>query len=433
MKRTAIIGIQWGDEGKAKIVSHYLRGGDYGVVARYGGGANAGHTQIDRDGKEVITHVVPAGILTEGVYNLVLADVMVDPVGLMGEIRGLQEAGHPVSPSNLGISGMAQVTLRYHRDFEKESERRKGKDRIGTTMRAIGPTAVSKYGREGIRLAEFLDPESFERILRSFSRERGNIVARKVPHRQYVETYGEAAGFLAPFMVDEAEVIRKMGDRNWLYEGSQGIMLDILYGSIPYVTSSTPHNPPPDADERIGVAKAYVTRVGEGNLPTRMDPPDEEAIRGIRGRTPGAEFGATTGRPRGCGWFDAVAARHAIAAGRIGSVDMTKLDRLSGFPRIRVATAYTHRGSRIEGFPADRFVFQEVEPVYHEFPGWEEDLSRARELEDLPKNAVHYLSALQDIMECSIGHVSVGQGAEQTIPFCDADMVIVNQGNGHEP
>jgi adenylosuccinate synthase len=429
MTKIAIIGMQWGDEGKGKVIDHLLSNEKYDVVARYGGGRNAGHTQVDEDGREAITHLLPQGVLKPNVYNLILADVMIDPPGLIEEIRELQEMGHRVGPENLGISDRAQITLQYHKDFERKQERRKGRKAVGTTMRGIGPTAVSKYGREPLTFEEFANPASFRRFLeslpkshynlpgflRSLASRSGNIVASGVNVRKYLEMYGQSADFLRPFRTNEAEVVDRMKERNWVYEGAQGILLDVLYGSIPYVTSSTPHNPPSDTNWRIGVAKAYITRVGGGNLPTRMEPDGEEKIRGVRGETPGAEFGATTGRPRKCGWFDAVATRHSACIGRINEIQLTKLDRLSGFPEIRVGTGYRVRGGVIKHFPADRFDFEEARAVYEEYPGWPDDISGCREPGDLPRNAIDYVKRVEDMMRCEITSVSVGPKAEQTI------------------
>jgi len=415
MVKRAIIGTQFGDEGKAKMIGYFVKTGDYDVIGRYGGGRNAGHSQIDDKGKEVINHLIPGGILHSGVYNVVLADVMVDPLGLIDEIREIEGKGHKVTPDNFGISNRAQMTLKYHKDFEEDSERMKGKDAIGTTKRGIGPTAISKYGREPVMFEEFLDPETFKTLLSSFSREHGNVVAKSVNVDEYVDMYGKAIEFLRPFMVEEAEFIRRNKDKNWLYEGAQGIMLDVLYGSHPYVTSSTPYNPPSDTDERVGIMKAYITRVGNGNLPTRMDEKDERLIRGILKKTPGAEFGATTGRPRNCGWFDAVIARHSTSIGRIDRIALTKLDRLSGFPVIKLATAYKYKGSVIKSLPGNRFVFEKVTPLYKEVPGWMEDISHVREFKDMPSHAQDYVKGLQDFVECKISHISVGPRAEQTI------------------
>ncbi len=429
MRRTAVIGMQWGDEGKGKVIDHLLRNEKYNVVARYGGGRNAGHTQVDEDGREAITHLLPQGVLKPNVYNLILADVMIDPLGLIEEMRELQEMGHHISPENLGISDRAQITLQYHKDFERKQERRKGRKAVGTTMRGIGPTAVSKYGREPLMFEEFVNPGSFERFLeslpksyrnfpgflRSLVTRSGNMVANGVNVRKYLEMYEQAADFLQSFKVNEAEIIERMKDKNWVYEGAQGILLDVLYGSIPYVTSSTPYNPPSDTNLRMGVAKAYITRVGGGNLPSRMEPDDEEKIRGIRGETAGAEFGATTGRPRNCGWFDAVATSHSVRIGRIDEMELTKLDRLSEFPTIKVGTGYKVGGDVITHFPADRFDFENARAVYEEYPGWMFDICNCREHGDLPQNAIDYVKRIEDMMRCKITNVSVGPKAEQTI------------------
>ena len=419
MTNISLTGIHFGDEGKGKMEGYLLETAipPFHVVARYGGADNAGHTSTeeDRSGRKIINHLVPGGILKPGIYNIILADVMVDPIELVKEIMYLEREGYVVSPENFGISSRAQMTLEYHKEFEREREEKKGKEAIGTTMKGVGPTAISKYAREPVRFEEFLSYDSFRRLLGSFSRERGNVVAKEVDVDRYIGMYGEAIEFLRQFRVDEAEVIRRLKDKNWIYEGSQGILLDVLYGSVPYVTSSTPHNPPPDTDERIGVAKAYITRVGGGNLPTRMEEGIEKMIRGCVDKTPGAEFGATTGRPRNCGWFDAVATKYAVSIGRIDKIALIKLDRLSGLPVIKVGTKYRIRGDVTKSFPADRFDFEEARGVYEEYPGWPDDISSAREFRDLPINGQDYVKRLEDMMECRIAYVSVGQGSEQTI------------------
>ncbi len=253
--------------------------------------------------------------------------------------------------------------------------------------------------------------------MESFSRKHGNIVAKSVPAGQYLEMYGEAMERLEPFKANEDAIIDRFMNDNWLYEGSQGVLLDVYHGTRPFVTSSTPHDPPSDTDERIGIVKAYVTRVGNGPFPTQMDEDDETFIRGQKGKTPGAEFGATTGRPRNCGWFDAVAARFATNIARIDQIALTKLDRLSEFPIIKIATGYRHNGETIDTFPADRFVMDEIEPVYEELPGWQSDITGVRRMSRLPTEAKDYIEYLRDVVERDINLVSVGPKAEQTITF----------------
>jgi len=429
MTKTAVEGMQFGDEGKAKVIDYFLITRDYDVVARYHGGGNAGHTQVDKHGKEIITHIIPSGIRKKSVYNAILSGVMVDPLGAVKEIKELREMGYKVNISNLGISERAQITLQYHKDFEKRQERKKGKKAVGTTMKGISPTAVSTYAREGLRFAEFVNPYYFEKFLESLPksyknfpeklismfRKSGNVVANGANVREYMEMYEHAMNFLRPFKIDEAEFLERMKNKNWLYESAQGALLDVVLGTVPYVTSSETCNPPADTDGIIGVSKAYITRVGGGNLPTRMELEEEKIIRGVRGETAGAEFGATTGRPRNCGWFDGVIAKFAAREGRVDNVFLTKLDRLSGFPEIKVATAYRYKGDIIKSFPAERLVFEEAEPVYREFPGWPDYIGDARGPGDLPRNTRDYVKRLEDMMERKITHASVGPKAEQTI------------------
>jgi adenylosuccinate synthase len=416
--RVTVLGTQWGDEGKGKIID--LLAPNFDNVARYGGGRNAGHSQVDEEGNELVLHLVPSGIKFPNVYNMIFADVMVDPIGLMEEIRAIRNAGYPVTPSNLGISGRAHVSLQYHKEYEIDWEKRKGGGAVGTTMRMIGPTAVTKFGREGLRLDEFLNPESFELYLKSLVGNQGNIIARLNSDddvKRYMEIYAEAREFLQPFVVREDEVIRGRKNERWLYEGAQGGLLDVLYGTYPYTTSSTPIHPPSDTDFIIGVMKAYITRVGGGDFPTEMEDCDELTVRGTRGKTPGAEFGATTGRPRKCGWLDILATKFIADVAKVNRNDVTKLDRLTGFPKLKICVDYRYKGSNLGHFPADRFVFEKVEPVYIEVPGWTEDITDAREFRDLPQNARDYLRKVRDLMKKDIGLVSVGPKASQTLFF----------------
>lgn len=411
--RTALVGLQFGDEGKGKYVTYFLTTERVDVDARYNGGGNAGHTIIAPNGKVLATHQVPSGIVFADVYNAMLHGMFIDPAKLKTEIEDLRAKGYDVDPSNLGISGLAHVTLGHHIELERLDEQRRGRGAIGTTFSGIGPTAEEKYGRRGIRFAEFVNPESFRRLLEAKSeelRQRGYPVENLDFH---AETYAALQEFLSPFLIDEAELNRRKRNAAWLYEGAQGILLDPDFGSYPYVTSTHAGKAP--RATVVGVAKAYITRVGGGPLPTRMDEQTEALIRGERGSA-GAEFGATTGRPRSCGWFDIPAARYAVEIGGVDVVALTKLDVLSRVPVIKVCTHYDCDGRLLDTIPADRFELERCKPVYEEVRGWPGvDISGARILGDLPVEARDYLKMLQDALERPIEPVSVGPSAEQTI------------------
>lgn len=429
MTKIAIIGTQFGDEGKGKIID--LVSPSFDVVARYQGGHNAEHTIMTPRGKEIILHLLPSSIIKPGIYNILLAGVLVDPLELTNEIKELRGLGYRVDPSNFGISNRTHMNLDFHKEYERMMEDKKGKDAVGTTMKGIGPTAITKYAREGLRFREFLNPDSFERYLESLprsyrnwvqkifksSKPSGNIVAKGVDTCKYLDMYQEAQEFLRPFIVDEAGFLKKRKNDNWLYESAQGCMLDIDAGTYPYVTSSNPILPPSDTEERWGISKAYTTRVGYGNLPTQMEPDKEKFMRGRKGVTPGAEYGATTGRPRNCGWWDGVIAEYAVNVAAIDELDMTKMDRFDEFEKIKICIAYKYRDSKLTEFPVDRYVFEQVEPVYIEVPGWKKDTTNAREPGDLPQEFIDYLKRIEDIAGRKIHYASVGQKAEQTIDF----------------
>jgi len=425
MTNVAILGQQWGDEGKGKLV--HLLAPRFGVVARYQGGRNAGHT-VYIYGKPVVNHLVPSGILAQCCYNAILGDVILDPVGLKDEIESLRKMGYKVDSENLGISGLAHITLDFHKKYERLMEKRKGGGAIGTTMRGIGTTATGKAAREGLRFSEFVNPESFESYLESLPRSyrnfwewlvtrfkrSGNIIARDVNITKYLEMYMGAQEFLAPFLVNESELIQQYGDKNWLFEGAQGCLLDLSKGTYPYVTSTNPANPPPAIDSYEGVYKAYVTRVGAGPFPTRMEPETEEPIR-----KKGNEFGATTGRPRNCGWFDAVAGIYARRLSRLNKMHIMKLDVLTGIPEIPVCIKYKYKGSYLGAFPEDRFVLEKVEPVYEIRKGWTKDIKNATERSDLQTETEDYVKYLEDLLECKANLISIGPNPEQTLHFND--------------
>lgn len=414
MKRT-LIGLQWGDEGKGKFVSYFVlqSSGKRLYVIRYNGAANAGHTIITQQGEKIATHLLPSGIPFPNTYNAMLCGMYIDPLKLMLEIDGLKMQGYEVSPVNLGISGLAHVTLDYHNAMERQDEKARERP-IGTTLSGVGPTTVDKYARKGIRFAEFVEPEAFRRLLASRKAEfEAKGLWDKV--ERYDDIYVCPQAFLKQFLIDEAELYKSGENEDWLYEGAQGVLLDIDYGTYEFVTTSHVARPPHDTDEVVGVAKAYVTRVGGGPLPTKMEQDIEEKIRGARG-TVDAEYGATTGRPRSCGWFDIPATKYAATLSGTDKMALTKLDVLSRVPEIKVCTHYDCKGKKLQSVPANRFDLEQCKPVYKTIRGWPGiDISNAREFADLPQTAQDYTKMLEDLTGCKIGWISVGPSAEQTI------------------
>lgn len=439
MVKYAVIGLHWGDEGKAKVIDFLIDSHNIIFVARYGGGSNAGHTQWKK-GKGIATHLIPGGITHTGVYNALFSNTVVLPDSLIEEMDDLRRAGYEVTPMNFGISGLCKVTLPYHQEEEALSENMRGNSKIGTTGKAIGPTYRSSAAREGLRFREFLDPDTFRRFLEERNerikrllhygldeaapksreltgRERAAITrffrainGKHVNVDEYMERFSGTIGLLRPFLIDEAKAIEVLREGNWVYEGSQAVLLDVDLGTYPFTTSSNPGRPPQDIDKTMGVAKAYMTRVGGGPFPTRMEPQDEERIR-----ERGKEFGATTGRPRNCGWFDLLATRYSCNVGRVDEIALTRLDILTGEEKLKFSKAYrTPKGIRTR-FPDDRDELREAMPIYTEVPGWIQDIRGIREFNDLPQKAKDYVKRIEDACERPVTLIGVGPAAEETI------------------
>ncbi len=442
MKVLAVIGCQWGDEGKAKVIDYILRNGyvdedgndyrDTHIVARYQGGANAGHTIVTPENKKVVSHLVPSGVIKPGIYNLLLPGVVVDPGLLVKEIDDWRKAGYPITRDNFGVDGRAGVTLKFHVERDLEKERKAGKKGIGTTGKGIGPTYVDRVERTGINFAEFVDSQSFRQAL-EWNVERSGT---EIDVEDYVRTYATARERLGRFLVDFSEVLDRNSSARVILEGAQGVMLDNEIGSYPFVTGSSPVRLPLDASHRVGIVKAYTTRVGEGPFPTELgdpelirgDKPDQklteedvrmafdgdELLMGRFLRLKGDEFGATTGRPRRTGWFDVPLVKYATVVGGIDSVALTKLDVLSGIPKIKVCTGYQLHGAPT-GIPMNRFGWYDLEPVYTEVDGWEGDIRSARIFRDLPGQAQEYVKFVEDLIGREIRLISIGPKAEETI------------------
>jgi adenylosuccinate synthase len=423
---TVVIGAQWGDEGKGKVVDLLAERSD--VVARYQGGNNAGHTIVAGD-QVYKLHLVPSGILYPGTLCIIGNGTVVDPGALCAEIAGLEERG--VSLDTLRLSGNAHLIMPYHVMLDGAAEMRLGRFSIGTTRRGIGPCYEDKAARVGIRAQDLLDPKILLRKL-EVALEAKNEILEKLYEMPRLEPEAVAADLLdhaerlRPFIADTALIIDEAlrGGKRVLFEGAQGTMLDIDHGTYPFVTSSNPIAGaactgsgigPTRIDRVLGVTKAYVTRVGEGPFPTELD--DEDGRRMLER---GNEFGTTTGRRRRCGWLDLVALRYAARLSGMTQLALTKLDVLSGFERVRLCVAYRDReGNRLTDFPYHQTVFHGCRPEYEAMPGWDEDLSECRELEDLPPRAREYVDAIAAAVEVPITLIGTGQGRHQVIDQVD--------------
>jgi adenylosuccinate synthase len=422
MPAIVLIGAQWGDEGKGKATD--LLGEQAQWVVRYQGGNNAGHTVVLPDGQDFALHLIPSGILTPGVTNVIGNGVVVDPGVLLEELAGLEERG--VDTSRLLLSADAHLIMPYHVAIDRVTERYLGKKQIGTTGRGIGPCYQDKIARVGVRMQDLLD----EKILRQkveAALDIKNQILVKVYNRRAIDAeevvdtvLGQAEKF-AGRIADTKLLINKALERGErvLLEGSQGTLLDVDHGTYPFVTSSNPTAGgasagsgigPTKISAVIGILKAYTTRVGAGPFPTELT---DEAGENLRKQ--GGEFGVTTGRSRRTGWFDAVIARYATRVNGITDYFLTKLDVLSGLETIPICVAYDVDGERVEDMPMTQTGVHHAVPVYEEMPGWWEDLSDCRSFEDLPANARAYIERIEELSGARVSAVGVGPGRDQTI------------------
>jgi adenylosuccinate synthase len=420
MANTILVGAQWGDEGKGKIIDYLTDDAD--IVVRSQGGNNAGHT-IVHGKKKFVLHLIPSGILRRGKTCVIANGVVVDPVALVGEIDGLRGRGIKVG-KNLLLSDCAHLVMPWHRLLDEQREVRKGKNKIGTTKRGIGPAYGDKAARTGLRVGDLLDKEVFARKLKLRLEENNAVLkslgAKPIAYQPLLKSYLAAAKVLRPHVTNTVVWLHDVMSRgkSLLFEGAQGTYLDIDHGTYPFVTSSNTTAggactgsgvPPHRMDTVIGVMKAYTTRVGEGPFPTEDDALGD-MLHGM-----GREFGATTGRARRCGWFDAVATHYAAMINGIDKLAITNLDGLDAVPEIKVCTAYKLDGKTLRHPPTDSAEWARCRPVYRKFPGWMKPTSGARRFQDLPPNARRYVRALADLTGAKLGIVSVGAAHDETI------------------
>jgi len=421
------VGAQWGDEGKGKIVDWLATRAE--VVARFQGGNNAGHTLVV-NGEQTVLHLVPAGVLQPGTLNLIGPGVVVDPAVLLKELDALVARGVLTDPARVRVSGRAHVILDWNVALDKAREETRKKAAIGTTGRGIGPTYEDKVARRGIRVADLLEPASLREIVTRVAAEK-NFELREVHQWQTVDAdavYEKAVEYgrrLAPYVDHTGRLLDRAlrEKKDVLFEGAQGTFLDVDHGTYPFVTSSncvagaacTGSGVGPTAIDRVlGISKAYTTRVGGGPFPT-----EDLGEAGQRLRELGSEFGATTGRPRRCGWLDLVMLREAACVNGLTALVINKLDILSGLAEVPIAVAYTIDGKRTDEFPMTLAELSRAEPVYERLPGWSEDVSQAKRVEDLPDAARRYVDRIEALVEVPVDVVSVGPGRDQTIARSD--------------
>ena len=416
MSSVLIIGAQWGDEGKGKIVDHYAGMAD--LVVRYQGGANAGHTLVI-EGKKIVMHLLPAGIVRNKPLCLLADNVVIEPNILLKEMETVRASGYPVSPEKFRISERAHVTMPYHTMIDQLRELKHARAKIGTTGRGIGPTYEDKVARRGIRMGDLLRPEILKDRLETILEDRNYYIKNYLEDTpfDFTEVYEGALKTgeqLAPYIRDTSKIVYdycKEG-KKVLFEGAQGVMLDVDGGTYPYVTSS---NTTPGAAAMsagvspmfiknvVGIIKAYSTRVGEGPMPTELSDETGELLR-----FQGGEYGATTGRPRRCGWLDMVCLKYVVRYAGLTSFILTKLDVMSGFPEIKVAVAYEVNGKRYDDIPYDICSINGLKPIYETFPGWQEDLKGINNIEDLPVNAKNYVKWVQQELGIPLAMLSLG-------------------------
>jgi adenylosuccinate synthase len=425
MSVVVTVGSQWGDEGKGKIVDFLCQHAD--VVIRHQGGNNAGHT-IFADDKKYVFHLIPSGVLKKKALNIIGNGVVVDPFVLLEELDALEKQAVLISPKQLKISGQAHIIMPYHKLLDGLEEERRGGKGIGTTRRGIGPAYMDKVARFGVRMFDLLDEKTLKSRIESYLPLKNAMIekvygGKPLDGEELFNSLRDCAKRLAPFITDTTELIAEAieAKRRILCEGAQGSMLDIDYGTYPYLTSSNTTAggactgasiPPWKIGRVIGIAKAYTTRVGEGPFPTEMVGPEGDMIRNAG---PIGEFGATTGRPRRCGWLDIPQLRYACRVSGITGIALTRLDILNAVPEIKICTEYKCRGKKLEVLPADMNMLPQCQPIYETMPSWVEDIAGVTEYGSLPTKAKHYLKAIERWLGIPIMLISVGPGRDQTI------------------
>ena len=420
-----VLGAQWGDEGKGKYIDIFASQAD--LVVRSQGGNNAGHTVVVGD-KQYKLQLIPSGILYPDCINIIGPGVVVNPKSILGEMDGLNERG--VSTDKLYIDARAHCILPWHLELDALSEKARGGDDIGTTKKGIGPTYMDKSERIGVRMHDFVDPERFEAVMTEACERKNKVITgvyggEPIDIKAVLEEYKEYADRLRPHVKDTSVITYnaiKEG-KEVLFEGAQGTLLDLDMGTYPYVTSSHPVSGgccigsgvgPTAVNEIVGICKSYTTRVGKGPFPTELFDETGDYIRNA-----GGEFGTVTGRPRRTGWFDAVIARYAVRVNGLTEMVINKIDPLCGLPKLKVCVAYDFKGERITEFPANFADLEDCKPIYEEFDGFTEDITKCKTFDELPASVQSYIKALEDIMGCPVKMLGVGPGRDQVLKVKD--------------
>ncbi|MFD2215345.1 adenylosuccinate synthase [Metabacillus endolithicus] len=420
MSSVVVVGTQWGDEGKGKITDFLSENAE--VIARYQGGNNAGHT-IKFGGETYKLHLIPSGIFYKDKICVIGNGMVVDPKALVQELAYLHERG--ITTDNLRISNRAHVILPYHLKLDEVEEERKGANKIGTTKKGIGPAYMDKAARVGIRISDLLERDTFEEKLSRALQEKNRLLEKfyeveGFTVEEILDEYYEYGQQIKQYVVDTSVVLNDALDegRRVLFEGAQGVMLDIDQGTYPFVTSSNPVAGgvtigsgvgPTKINHVVGVSKAYTTRVGDGPFPTELHDEIGNQIREV-----GREYGTTTGRPRRVGWFDSVVVRHSRRVSGLTDLSLNSIDVLTGIETLKICVAYTYKGETINEYPASLKVLAECEPVYEELPGWTEDITGVRNLTELPTNARHYIERISQLTGIPLSIFSVGPDRSQT-------------------
>ncbi len=423
MSAFVVLGAQWGDEGKGKMTDYLAEEAE--VIVRFQGGNNAGHT-VEVGDKQYKLHLIPSGILYDNKLNIIGNGVVVDPKALFTEIDYLEGEGVSVTPNKLIVSDRAHVIMPYHKVLDKLKEKARGKNDIGTTGKGIGPCYTDKYERSGIRICDLIDEEVFKEKLKENIEAKNKYIVNvlggeALSYDEILKEYLELAERLRPYVRDTSvrlyDEIKE--DKSVLFEGAQGMLLDIDYGTYPYVTSSNTTAcgvasgagiGPTMITNAVGIAKAYTTRVGKGPFPTELDNEIGEWIR-----EKGHEYGVTTGRSRRCGWLDAVILKTTVRVSGLTSLCVTKIDTLAGLEKLKICVGYKFDGKVIDYFPASLNDLAKCEPIYEEFEGWGEEVAEARSYNELPLNAKKYLTRIEELTGTKISIVGVGPKRDQTI------------------